>query len=180
MFICLVLCMPTEAFNGQSTPSSWFFWANSSRVGTRSSPSLPAEMLTIQESPKWSESKKKTLVIVFRKQMTPSELVCRTEPTSSPVPGFQWYPNTSSSLTVLLLSTCFSSSSWGKQMHTSGIFSKRYQHRSNQEATFEDREEPPDLQQGWEMDQPEIVMSQFLNFTLKKTKQEWLNPLTAR
>lgn len=38
------------------------------------------------------------------------------------------------------------------------------------EVTFEATEEPPDLQQGWEMDQPEIVMGQFLDFTLKKTK----------
>lgn len=53
-------------------------------------------------------------------------------------------------------------------MHTSGIFFKCYQHRSHQEATFEGTEEPPDLQQGWEMDQAQIVMSQFLNFPLKE------------
>lgn len=44
--------MPTDAFNGPSTPSSWFFWANGSSGGTRCSPSLPAKMLTIHESPK--------------------------------------------------------------------------------------------------------------------------------
>lgn len=56
----------------------------------------------------------KTLVSVFRSQMKLQELVCHMEPTSFPVPAFQWYPNTSSSFTVLLLSTSFSCSSWGK------------------------------------------------------------------
>lgn len=32
--------------------------------------------------------------------------------TDFPVPGFQWYPNTNSRFTVLLLSTSVSSSSW--------------------------------------------------------------------
>lgn len=47
-------------------------------------------------------------------------------------------------------------------------FFKGYQ----QEATHEDAEEPPDLQQGWEMDQAQIVVSQLLNLTLKRTKHE--------
>lgn len=36
--------------------------------------------------------------------------------TDFPVPGFQWYPNTSSRFTVLLLSTSCSSSFWGEKM----------------------------------------------------------------
>lgn len=35
--------------------------------------------------------------------------------TDFPVPGFQWYPNTSSRFTVLLCSTSFSSSSLGRK-----------------------------------------------------------------
>lgn len=36
--------------------------------------------------------------------------------TDFPVPGFQWYPNTSSRFTVLLCSTSFSSSSFQEKI----------------------------------------------------------------
>lgn len=63
MFICLALRMPTDAFNGPRTPWPWFLWANSSR--TRRSPSIPANMPTIHESPKQSGYIYKKIHLLF-------------------------------------------------------------------------------------------------------------------
>lgn len=51
--------------------------------------------------------------------------------TDFPVPGFQWYPNTSSRLTVLLCSTCFSSSSWEEKVRA-----EKYMHRKPETASW--------------------------------------------
>lgn len=73
---------------------------------------------------------------------------------------------------VLLLSTCFSSSSLGNSIEV-------WFFKVVNEATFEDTEELADLQQGREMEQSEIVVSQFLNFTLWKRTHKTVKLLAA-
>lgn len=82
--------------------------------------------------------------------------------TDFPVPGFQWYPNTSSRLTVLLLSTSFSSSSWEE---------KRYSTENPPKITLPKyKEETLYLQQRWEVDEPEVIIGELFNLTLPERK----------
>lgn len=111
--VCLVLCMSSDAFNGRSMPSWWFLRTSSSGT-TMIQPRRrydPLRLLTtVIINDLWVSNKMDTSKI----KMILSLCVYCWKPTFFPVPGFQWYPNTSSRLTVLLLSTSFSSSSWGK------------------------------------------------------------------
>lgn len=74
--------------------------------------------------------------------------------TDFPVPGFQWYPNTSSRFTVLLSSTSFSSSSWEDKVHITGS-----DMHWNAGTTSDTEEEISDLQQWWEVDESEVIIS---------------------